>query len=233
MLDNKDNVSLNAVVFRSMMKGSHTLVSNRHYSTDYADCRRENFDEHEVVDGSFDKKASKIEDTRFQEAIQRLLRLDMGIIPMDIIHRRIDMDAANLLVEHCIFVYLSDLFAESDDWEPGGFFKEMSEDVNSDLFYRLARFDVSSQVWQTTACLPDTWKSRLSTHGIRTLRRMPIYDNQLESFWKGVPESEKPEGWSDDYKVEINSTSSASRLPNKVVRTGKMPGDSPSASLHD
>jgi hypothetical protein len=216
-----------------MMKSSHTLVSNRHDSIDSSDCQRENVDEQEVVGGSSDKKASKIGDTRFQEAIQRLLRLDMGIIPMDIIHRRIDVDAANVLVEHGIFIYLSNLFAESDDWEPDGFFKEMSENVNSDLFYRLARFGVSSQVWQTTAGLPDTWKSRLSPHGIRMLRRMPIYGNQLESLWKGVAESEKPEGWSDDDEVESNSTGSASRLSNKRGRTGKTPGDSPFVSLHD
>ena len=136
-------------------------------------------DEEEIFHHPFNKAKSEISDVRFDKAVQRILRFGMGLIPMEVLQEQIDVDAANLLVEHCILVYHPNLFTESVDWESNGYVKEMPENINIDFMGRLARFGLPWQVWQSTAQLPDTWKSRLSSRGIRALRCMPVYCKQL------------------------------------------------------
>lgn len=139
------------------------------------------FDQENLVDYPEDIETFEMDHTGFQEAIQRLLRLNIGIIPMKILNTRVDMDAASLLIENDLLVYHKNLFVESNDWESDGFFKEMSENLNFDLSARLARFGVSWQMWKATAVLPEKWKSRLSAMGMQMLRLIPMYYDQLPS----------------------------------------------------
>ncbi|CAF1433734.1 unnamed protein product [Adineta steineri] len=125
-------------------------------------------------------KSLKIVDIPLKRAIDRILGMDMGIIPMVILMHQIDIDAANLLVEHGILIYLEDLFIESDDWDSDGFVKEMPDDMDIDFKGRLARFGLDITSWKNTASIPEVWKSRLSRHGIKFLREMADYHDQLD-----------------------------------------------------
>jgi hypothetical protein len=70
------------------------------------------------------------EDLRFKKVAQHLLQLDMGIIPSTVLHRKIDIDAANLLVQHGLFIYREDLLVENDEWDSDGYIKLIPEGMD-------------------------------------------------------------------------------------------------------
>lgn len=127
------------------------------------------------------KTSTANEDLHFKQTCQRLLRIDMGVIPCTILDQEIELDAANLLVEHGLLIYRVDLLLESDDWEPDGYIKLMDDEIDDKFVQHLLMFDITPSVWLRTACLPDVWRSRLSINSISYLNTMSVYREKLNS----------------------------------------------------
>ena len=170
-------------------------------------------------------RSTDADDIHFKEAIQRLLRLEMGIIPMEILTSQIEIDAANLLVEHCILVYQTNLLAKSDDWEPDGYIKDMPENMDYDFSSRLARFNITSSLWLETACLPDTWKQRLSPEGIHFLSSISIYRNQFEPRYELSSVASEPDSDMDNEMAQHTQSISQNRLGDQKAMIGESKAD--------
>jgi hypothetical protein len=132
------------------------------------------------------------DDPRLKKASQHVLERDMGIIPSIILQRKIDIKAANHLVEHGLLIYRDDLLVESDDWESDGYIKLLPEGDELSFVHHLLMFDILPSNWQCTFSIPDEWKERLSANSIDFLNTMPIYREQLNPLQPSQSASERP-----------------------------------------
>ncbi len=101
--------------------------------------------------------------------------------------KNIEKDAANFLVDQCLFLSTDDLFQDVDDIDTEGYIKYVPDDVDLQFIGRLVSHNVNPTSYIKNIDLPEVWKSRLSANGIRLLRSMKFYRNIL--YLSPPPES--------------------------------------------
>ena len=114
-------------------------------------------------------------------AAKDILKTSIATIPMLSLLSKVKLDAGNCLVEECLLIFTDDLFKDEDDVDPGGFMKYVSDDFTYEFCGRLARYNLTLESYLKSIVIPDIWKNRLSTNGIRSLCTMAFYRSILDS----------------------------------------------------
>lgn len=116
---------------------------------------------------------------RLQEAGKRLLQHPCAVIATISLKNKIDREAANFLVEECLFIFTEHLFDERFDLEPEGYIKHVPDTINLEFIGRLLRYDINPDVYFKNITIPELWKSYLCPNGLRLLKTMKFYHKVL------------------------------------------------------
>jgi hypothetical protein len=103
---------------------------------------------------------------RVFKACQEILQNSCAVISTVSLTSTTEMDAANILVDDCLLVFLPDLFKDDDCIEPEGFVKDVPNEFDILFCGRLARYGLTFQAYMNSLIIPDIWKARLSTNGL-------------------------------------------------------------------
>ena len=112
-------------------------------------------------------------------AAKHILKNSIATFPMLSLLSKVKLDAANCLVEKYLLIFTDDLFKDEGDVDPEGFMKYVPDDFTYEFCGRLARYNLTLESYLKSIVIPDIWKNRLSTKGIRSLCTMAFYRSIL------------------------------------------------------
>ena len=116
---------------------------------------------------------------RVLEAATDILRYSCGVISITG-RSRIELDAAELLVDDLILVGVEDLFKDVDYIDPDGYVKMVPDGMDLVFIGRLLQYNVTWEIYLKSICVPHIWKERLSPKGISYLSEMAFYRELLK-----------------------------------------------------
>jgi hypothetical protein len=148
---------------------------------------------------------------RVKKAAKDLLLRSSGIISMVSLMKNIEIDAANFLVDQCLFLCTDDLFQDVDDTDPEGYIKYVPDDVDFQFIGRLVSYNINPTSYFKNIDLPEVWKSRLSANGIKLLRDMKFYRNILDS-------SPPPESSSNIQLINDHNNNERNQNSSSILR---------------
>jgi hypothetical protein len=154
---------------------------------------------------SFSKRTVSHHEQRVTKVAQDLLHRRSGIISIALLMKKIQIDAANLLVDECLFLFTDDLFGDHDGDYTEGYIKYVPDDIGLEFISRILRYNINPDEYFKNIDLPEVWRSRLSANGIRLLQTMKFYQNLLD-----LPPPESPTNVQriNDHNNEQNQNSS-------------------------
>ncbi|CAF3717580.1 unnamed protein product [Rotaria sordida] len=118
---------------------------------------------------------------RLKKACQKLLQHPCSIISTLSLVKKIDQDAANLLVDECLLLFTNDLFKADSHLDLEGYIKYIPDTINLIFINRLLHYEVDPTLYFKNITIPQVWKSYLSNSAIILLRTMEFYKNILDS----------------------------------------------------
>ncbi|CAF3486650.1 unnamed protein product, partial [Rotaria sp. Silwood2] len=127
------------------------------------------------------KQTSTDYELRLKKACQKLLQHPCSIISTLSLVKKIDQDAANLLVDECLLLFIDDLFKADSHLDLEGYIKYIPDTINLIFINRLLHYEVDPTLYFKNITIPQVWKSYLSNSAIILLRTMKFYKKILDS----------------------------------------------------
>jgi hypothetical protein len=169
----------------------------------------------------FEKPPTTNNELRLFKACQEILQNSCGVISTVSLLSRTKLDAANFLVNDCLLIFIDDLFKDEDYIEPGGFVKDVPDGFDLMFCGRLARYNVTFESYLNSVTIPDVWKARLSSNGIRFLSDITFYRNLLDlSLYKSLSHVQTMDDDHDEKENEISLIRNA-QFSNQQSPNGK------------
>jgi len=115
---------------------------------------------------------------RIFESAKSILKNSCGVFSTTL-YSKIQIEAAERLVDDHFLVYLEDLFQNVDDIDPEGYVKLVPDEMDLIFCGCLAKYSITWNTYLKSVTLPDIWKDRLSANGINYLSTMTFYRKLL------------------------------------------------------
>ncbi|CAF4854420.1 unnamed protein product, partial [Rotaria sp. Silwood1] len=118
---------------------------------------------------------------RLKKACQQLLQHPCSVISTLSLVKKIDREAANLLVDECLLLFSDDLFKADSHLDLEGYTKYIPNTIDLIFINRLLHYKVDPTLYVTNISIPQVWKFYLSDNAIILLRSMKFYQKILDS----------------------------------------------------